>query len=249
MTLASNWAKRFHPVALAEAAGIVLDPWQERMVSSQSSRLLLNCSRQIGKSTTTAVLADWTALYEPRSLVLLVSRALRQSQELFLKCLEVYRATGRPVPANAENALSLSLENGSRIISLPGSEETIRGMSGVRLLVLDEAARIPDALYMSVRPMLAVSGGRLVLLSSPFGSRGFFWEEYQRREKWDYFEVNAYQCPRISEEFLEDERESMGDWWFEQEYMCKFHDPIDAAFRSQDIEMLVKPEVETWNLF
>lgn len=245
----SNWAKRLDPVVFAESAGITLDPWQEEMVCSRSPRLLLNCSRQIGKSTTTAVLADYTALYESNSLILLTSPSERQSIELFRKCLEVYEATGRPVPHDAENSLTLELKNGSRVCALPGSEKTIRGMSGARLLVIDEGSRVDDALYKSVRPMLAVSGGRIVLLSSPFGARGFFWEAWKQRHRWHYFEINAYQCPRISQEFLDDELENMGDWWFEQEYMCKFHDPIGASFRSQDIERLIKPEIETWTLF
>lgn len=246
-TLASSWAKRFHPVALAQAAGITLDPWQERMVSSTSNRLLLNCSRQIGKSTTTAVLAEYTALYGARpTTTLLLSPSLRQSTELFRRCLEIYRALDRPVQAEAETLLRLELTNGSRIVSLPGKEETIRGIPAVDLLIIDEASRVDDALYKSVRPMLAVKGGRLVLLSSPFGSRGFFWEEYKRRTKWDYFEVNAYQCPRISEEFLADELESMGQFWFDQEYMCKFNDAIGAAFRAEDIQRIIKPEVEEW---
>jgi hypothetical protein len=37
---------------------------------------------------------------------------------------------------------------------------TIRGFSAATLIVEDEAARVPDDLYFSVRPMLAVSGGR-----------------------------------------------------------------------------------------
>jgi hypothetical protein len=150
------------------------------------------------------------------------------------------------VPAEAENALSLELENGSRIVSLPGKEGTIRGLSGVRLLIIDEASRVPDALYKSVRPMLAVSGGRLVVLSSPFGKRGFYWESYKQREKWDYYEVPATECPRISPEFLEEEKESMGLFWFEQEYMCQFHDAEGAAFREQDIARIVQPGVEQW---
>jgi hypothetical protein len=77
-----------------------------------------------------------------------------------------------------ESALRLELRNGSRIVSLPGDETTVRGYSGVRLLVVDEAARVPDDLYFSIRPMLAVSGGRLVCLSTPFGKRGFFYEAW-----------------------------------------------------------------------
>src|SRR5205085_5084660 len=149
---------------------------------------LLNCSRESGKSTVAAALAMHTAVYEPGAPILLLSPSLRQSQELFRKCLDVYRALDRPVVPEAESALRLELENGSRIISLPGKEATVRSFSGVKLLIIDEASRVEDALYMAVRPMLAVSGGRLVLLSSPFGTRGFYWEAYKKRASWDYYE-------------------------------------------------------------
>lgn len=236
------------PFCMAQAAGIGLDPWQAQMVRSGARRQLLNCSRQSGKSTVTAVLAIHTALYEPSSLVLLLSRALRQSQELFRKCIEVYRALGRPVPPERESALRLEMDNGSRIVSLPGNEGTIRGLSGVRLLVIDEASRVPDALYMSVRPMLAVSGGRLVLLSTPFGTRGFFYDSWRNRAEWDYYEVPATSCPRISPEFLAEEQAVMGDWWYQQEYGCRFLDAQTAAFRSDDIAKIVDPEVKLWSL-
>src|SRR6266568_8939579 len=239
---------RLDPSVMAQQAGITLDPWQARMVQSQAQRQLLNCSRQSGKSTVAGVLETHTVTYEPNALVLLLSPSMRQSQELFRKCLDVYRALDRPVSAEAENALSLELDNGSRIVSLPGKEGTIRGMSGVRLLVIDEASRVADALYMSVLPMLAVSGGRLVLLSSPFGTRGFFYEEWKRRAQWDYFEIPATECPRISPEFLDQMRETMGEWWFLQEFMCQFMDAQTAAFRAADIERIVDPGVEQWAL-
>ncbi len=251
MGVRSAWdtlAMRLDPAQLACAAGFDLDPWQSRLVRSRASRTLVNCSRQTGKSTTTAILADHTAFYTPESTILLLSPSLRQSGELFRKCMDVYRALDRPVPAEAESALRLELGNGSRIMSLPGKEGTVRGISKVGLLIIDEASRVPDELYKSVRPMLAVSGGRLVLLSTPFGTRGFFHEAWKNRDKWDYFEVPATECPRISPEFLEEERENMGDYWFSQEYMCRFMDAETAAFRSEDIARIVSREVIGWEL-
>src|SRR5687767_6697694 len=104
--LATDLALALDPVRLAQAAGFAPDPWQVGVLRSASPRVLLNCSRQSGKSTTTGVLAVHTALFQPGSLVLLLSPTLRQSQELFKKCLQVYRAVGRPVPAEAETALT-----------------------------------------------------------------------------------------------------------------------------------------------
>src|ERR671919_999621 len=153
--------------AFARALGLEPDGWQGDLLRSTAPRVLLNCSRQSGKSTMSGVMALHRALYHPGSLILCLAPALRQSQELFGKVLGFYRDLGRPVAPQAERKLSLELENASRIVTLPGSEKTIRGFSGAALLIVDEAARVDDELYFAVRPMLAVSGGVLLILMKP----------------------------------------------------------------------------------
>jgi Terminase large subunit, T4likevirus-type, N-terminal len=237
MPVATDLATALDPVLLARRAGIEPDDWQAAVLRSTSPRLLLNCSRQSGKSTTTAALSVHTALYLPDSLVLLLSPSLRQSGELFRKCLDCYRAAGRPAPADSETKLTLELANGSRIVSLPGSENTVRGFSGVRLLVVDEAARVEDELYHAVRPMLAVSGGRLVCLSTPAGERGWWHREWKDGgDDWARVEVPASQCPRIPASFLAEERRRLPRDVYEQEYECCFHAPLGAVFAYEDVE-------------
>ena len=103
-------------------------------------------------------------------------------------------------------------------------------------MVVDEAARVPDELYHAVRPMLAVSGGRLILLSTPFGKRGFFHHEWtEGGPEWHRVKVTAEDCPRIPKEWLEREREAIRDSWFQQEYLCEFVDTEDQVFPSDDI--------------
>jgi hypothetical protein len=102
---------------------------------------------------------------------------LRPSQELFGKILGFYRDLNRPIPAQAERKLFLELQNESRIVTLPDTEKTIRGFSGAALLIVDEASRVADELYFAVRPMIAVRGGSLVMLSTPYGKQGIFFEE------------------------------------------------------------------------
>lgn len=219
----------------ARVLGYPPDPWQARVLRSSARQTILNCSRQSGKSTATAALALHTALYEPGALVLLLSRALRQSQELFRKVTAGYRTLGRPVAPEAETALTLELETGSRIIALPGSESTIRSYSGVRLLIIDEAGRVPDDLYRAVRPMLAVSGGKLILLSTPFGKRGFFFEAWEQGgAAWERIEVPATDCPRIPAAFLEEEKKALGPW-YAQEYMCQFLDGQFQVFSHEHV--------------
>jgi hypothetical protein len=212
------------PSRILLAQGLSPDPWQRAFLVACDKLVLLNCSRQSGKSTTTAALALHTALFAPGSLILLLSPTQRQSHELFRKVLAAYNAVGRPIPTvqDAQTMSKLELANGSRIIGLPGKEGTIRGYSKAALLILDEAARIPDELYRSVRPMLAVSGGRLIALSTPFGQRGWFWEEWERSGSFKKVRITWRDCPRITEEFIAQERASLGDQWVGQEFECQF---------------------------
>ena len=230
--------------AFARALGLEPDPWQERLLRSGYDRVLLNCCRQSGKSTMTGLIALHRALYHPGSLILCLAPALRQSQELFGKVLGFYRDLGRPVPPQGERKLSLELENGSRIVTLPGSEKTIRGFSGTSLLVLDEAARVEDELYFAVRPMLAVSGGALMMLTTPYGKRGVFYEAWTSGRGWERYEVPASQCPRISGEFLEEERSSLPPFIFRQEYECSFEETEDQVFTTDMIDRAVTDEVQ-----
>ena len=230
-------------VAFAKRLGLKPDPWQEDLLSSTSERVLLNCCRQSGKSTMTGVIALHRALYHPGSLILCLAPALRQSQELFSKIAGFYRDQGRPVSAVAERKLSLELENRSRVITLPGSEKTVRGFSGAALLAMDEAARVDDSLYFAVRPMLAVSGGSLMMLSTPYGKRGVFFEEWTNGIGWERYEVPASQCPRIPEVFLEEERHSLPRRVYRQEYECSFEETDDQVFSSEDVAAAIRPDV------
>lgn len=214
------------PVAFARSVHLEPYPWQERVLRWEGKRLLLNCCRQAGKSTTTSVLALYRAVTKPRSLVLLISPSLRQSAELFRKVLDALGEMKRRPKMLEENKLSLRLENGSRIISLPSSEATIRGFSSVSLIVEDEAAFVGDDLYTACRPMLIASAGAHILMSTPNGRRGHFFEAWERGgDVWDRIEVQGYDCPHISREDLEADRAILGER-FEQEYCCKF---INAA--------------------
>jgi hypothetical protein len=178
-----------------------------------------------------AIVALHRALFYPGSLVLLVSPSLRQSGELFRKVSDHLNKLETPPLKLEDNKLSVTFGNGSRIVSLPSTEDTIRGFSRASLIIEDEAARVSDELYVAIRPMLAVSGGGLILLATPFGKRGHFFKEYtEGGPDWERIKITAAECPRITERFLQEERASLGDWWFRQEYMCEFVETVDQVF-------------------
>ena len=163
-----------------EKLGFVPDPVQARVLNAETRRGVLNCTRQWGKSTVAAAKAVHHAFTEAGSLVIVVSPSSRQSGEFVRKASGFVQKLGIRPKGDGDNEISLQLPNGSRIIGLPGTEATVRGFSAVSLLLVDEASRVSDELYMAVRPMLAVSDGELWLMSTPFGKRGFFWEAWER---------------------------------------------------------------------
>jgi hypothetical protein len=111
-------------------------------------------------------------------------------------------------------------------------------------MIIDEAARVPDELYRSVRPMLAVSGGRLMALSTPFGRRGWFYEAAtDERSGFEVTRVTAEQCPRITPGFLAEERTTQGDWLWRQEYGCEFVAANSSYFDAGDLAALLNPDI------
>src|SRR5215831_5495466 len=238
-------SERLTPLQLAQRIGVEPDPWQTDLLESTERQIILNCSRQSGKSTSTALKALHTALYQEGSLTLVLSPSQRQSMETYRKIRESYNLLSDVPALTQESSIKLELANGSRVQVLPGKEQTVRGFSGVDLLICDEAARIDDALYQSIRPMLAVSGGQIILLSTPFGSRGFFFKEWtEGGDDWKRVRVTADQCPRIDRAWLEKERQRIGDWWFSREYGCSFVDNLEACFSTADIQAAITAEVQ-----
>jgi hypothetical protein len=245
-TLASDLALALDPVLLAQRVGITPDPWQRDLLRGTERETLMLCSRQSGKSTVAAVMGLHDAQYKPPALDLILSPSLRQSQELFRVVKAAHTALGDDAcPILEDSSLRMELENGSRIVCLPGTEATVRGFAGVTRLIVDEASRVDDALYQAVRPMLAVSGGSIVLLSTPFGKRGFFFQEWQEGgPHWRRVKITADQCPRISPEWLAEEREKIGQWWYSQEYLCIFQETVDSVFRYSDVQGMLSADVQ-----
>ncbi len=221
------------------------DAAQERVLTTQSKRVVMNCTRQWGKSTVTAAKAVHQASTVAESLTLVVSPSARQTGEFLRKAEGFVRKLGLRSKGDGDNEMSLLLPNRSRIVGVPGNESTVRGFSAVSLLLVDEAARVEDEMYLAVRPMMAVSNGTLWLMSTPFGKRGFFYETWaEGGAEWERVRVAADECPRIQPAFLEEERRTMGERWYHQEYQCEFVDSVSGIFDRELVERAVTREVK-----
>lgn len=238
------------PVALARTRlGFHPEGWQIQALRWGGTRLLLNCHRQAGKSTVAAILALHEAMFRATSLTVLVSPSLRQSTELYRKVVDFMGRMASPPRLTEENRTSCTTELGSRIVSLPSSEPTVRGFSGADLVIEDGSARVHDDLHKAIRPMLATSGGRLILMSTPAGKRGHFWEAWtEDGPEWERIKAKAEDCPRIAKEFLLEERRSMGEAWYRQEYECAFVEAEDAVFSADLLERSLDSGIEPLRL-
>jgi cytochrome c-type biogenesis protein CcmE len=215
------------PVEFARSLEIEPDDWQVSTLTSQHPRKILCCGRQTGKSTVAAILAILKALTRPGSTVLVVAPGERQAKLLFSKAASLYRQAGYPLPAHSERRTGLELSNGSIIEALPAVERTTRGYS-VDLLVVDEAAAVPDMDYHGILPALIATQGEQVLLSTPRGKRGFFHELWHSADDWMRVMVRS--------EDLEAFRHTMPEQFFRQEFYCEWLDTEGSLFSYDDIE-------------
>ncbi len=222
------------------------DARQAAVLDSTAKRGILNCTRQWGKSTVLAVKAVHRAWTVAGSLTLVASPSERQSGEFLRKAAEFLGRLGVKRRGDGDNSSSLALPNGSRIVGLPGIESTVRGFSAVSLLLIDEASRVSDATYKSLRPMLAVGNGDLWLMSTPYGKRGFFYEAWAHGDGWERHTAPATECPRIPAEFLEEERREMGTAWFAQEYLCEFVDDGGSWFSREMVDRAFSDDEPLW---
>jgi hypothetical protein len=81
-------------------------------------------------------------------------------------------------------------------------------------------------------------------VSSAYAKQGFFYEEWVGERPWKRVHITAEQCPRITPEFLDDERASLGERWFLMEYYGVFGDAIDSLFREADIRAAMDNDLQ-----
>lgn len=245
----SALALQLDPTIVMRRSGLIPDPWQAELIRDENNWWLLLCTRQGGKTQAISALALATALNKRGALVLILTPSERQSKEV-LRCVSQYYLAlfGVPFRTDAITALKIELPNNSRIIALPGSsEKTIRVYAGVDLLLVDEAARVPDELFYSVMPMLAVSGGRMICASTPWFSRGFLYREFKDGgDHWKRVMVTADDCPRIDRKFLARERRTKPAAWFAQEYYCQWGSTAAALFPADMVDSLLSRDVAAY---
>ncbi len=228
-----------------EAVGLEADPWMLEFLRGDHARVILCCGRQVGKTTAAAALCACIALHRPPSLSLLISPSERTSKELMGHVRWFLERLGtESTAAEKDSALQLALANKSRVVALPGTETAARGWSP-DLIVLDEAARIDPATFAALRPALAATGGKLVLMSTPHTMTDPFAEVWHGAGEWRRIHLRSADCARISADFLAEERRTMPAWQYAQEYDAAFARNVEnAVFPAHLVERAISDDVE-----
>lgn len=221
--------------------GITLDPWQRQLVSTKpGSRAIALTHRQAGKTTGGAVALAHQMKFGPAGFTnLIIAPTARQSGEVVRRTRQFLVKAGQKLAS--DNAFSLQLHNGSRVLGLPGSDDAaIRGLSVEGILLEDEAARCSDQLYQASTPMLLRHSktSRLMLLSTAWAAAGHFYKVWTEGSDEDWTKIQAFiqDCSHLTPAEVERERRSMPDSVFRREYMGEFSQTDSRFFNLTSID-------------
>lgn len=207
------------------------DKWQ-REVLAHEGNCTLRTGRQVGKSEVISEKAARFAREHPNTLTMVVAASQRQSGLLFEKITARFKAAEF---SEKPTLTRLILKNGARIYCLPTGRtgHFIRGFT-IDLLIADEAAFIPETVWLAITPMLAVSRkergfGWIVLLSTPFGKGGYYYDSFTDKD-FRSWHVSSEECKRIPKDFLRKEKLRMTKAQYRQEYLGEFTDEFNQFF-------------------
>ena len=220
-------------------AQIEFDKWQQEIIDDDSNNIAIRAGRQVGKSFVIAHKCARYALNNPNKTVLVIASVDRQATLLFEKILEtLIQLDNKSVSKGRDRPTKhhVKLKNGTRIYSLPTGRSGygIRGYT-IDLLIADEAAFIPEEVWVAVAPMLATTGGKMILLSTPWGKRGYFYDCF-KDETFKTWHVNAEECPRVPESFIKQQKKRLTKLAYEQEVLGNFLDELIAFFPTKLID-------------
>jgi hypothetical protein len=213
--------------------------YQKEFMDADSDRKAFVSGRQVGKSRSVSWYALWRAVTYPGSEILITAKAQRQSMELFNQVKKEIRTSDiskEQWGLEKDTRTEIHFQNGSRIVCLPVGRDgsNIRGY-GTDLVIVDEAAFVKDSIFQEVlSPMLAVGDGTFILLSTPFGKKGFLYEKFND-DDWYTKQVPTSANPMVDDSFIEEQRKSLTSTQFKQEILGEFVESSDSFFQREEL--------------
>jgi len=219
-------------------------PYQVKLLNDKSDRVVACMGRQSGKTTTVAAKAIHFAFCNPGTTTLIVSPSLRQSMIMFDRIQTFFHQSNilqKSVVRKTRTIIQLS--NGSQIIALPGSQYFLRGYTA-HMIIVDESAFVPEELItQEIFPMLSTTRGKAIFLSTPWGRDHFFYRAF-KNPKYSVHRVKSSECPLITAEFLEEQRQNMTAEAYRMEFEAEFAEGSNCFFSQDLIRGCIDPSLE-----
>ena len=221
MTLNREIAYRIDPALWVHmVVGVTPTAWQEQFLRApRGASILVLTARQVGKTTAAAWAMVHTALYQPGSLSVVTCPSQRQSAEAVRKVRDILHQCGAKIVT--DNVYGLELASGSRVLALPGSDDTVRGLTVDGWIIADEAARLLPNLISALRPMRARQPkARLAMLSTAWTRTDPFWSAWESGGNWMRIKATVDEHPNLfPQTFLDEERTNLGEEGYKREYL------------------------------
>lgn len=220
-----------------------LDHWQEEVLLAEGN-LCICSGRQVGKSQIIAIKTAEFIANNPNKKVLIISVTEDQAETMLQKIMfHLYDNHKKLICTGALDKPTkhrVMLSNGSWAVTKAVGQYAI-GVLGmtVDVVVPDECAYLPEAIWSSITPMLLTTGGCMWLLSTPNAKQGYFYEAYTNPEMgFKTFHVNseevAEQRPEpqrtIMLNYLKREKERMTKLQYAQQYLAQFLEELSQLF-------------------
>jgi hypothetical protein len=195
--------------------------WQRQFLRApRGASILALTARQVGKTTAACWAMAHSAIYRPGSLSVVACPAQRQSAEAIRRVRDSVLMAGATL--SVENVYGLELENGARVLALPGTDDSVRGLTVDGWIVADEAARLSDDLIAALRPMRARKpDARFAMLSTAWSRSDPFWQAWDGEDA-SYLRLKAtagMEGVELDSTFLERERLALGEEAYMREYL------------------------------
>jgi hypothetical protein len=203
-----------------QVLGVEPAPWQEQFLRApKGASIIALTARQVGKTTTAVWAIAHYMLFTPGGLSVIACPAQRQSKEAVRRVRECLIQVGAEL--KSDNIYELELKNGSRVLALPSTDDSIRGLTVDGWIVADEAARLSNDLISALRPMRArCPQARFAMLSTAWSRTDPFWTAWADEDpSWLRLKATADTVSFFSEEFLTQERRALGEDGFKREYL------------------------------
>ena len=203
-----------------EALEIEPTPWQVKFLRApRGASIIALTARQVGKTTTASWAIAHHMLFTPGGLNVVACPAQRQSKEAVRRVREILIKAGAEL--KGDNIYELELKNGSRVLALPSTDDSIRGLTVDGWIVADEAARLSADLIAALRPMRARRpDARFAMLSTAWSRTDPFWAAWESEDpSLLRLKATAETAGLFTAEFLEQERCALGEHDFNREYL------------------------------